>query len=167
MRKFETSSPVLTAAAAFALVAGFAVAALAIAADKPTAPSTSSAPTIPAVHSHILVETILPDAPGKALTMAKLTLDPGAAMNPHVHTGSVIVYVLSGNVRSQVGETPERVYQAGESWIEAPGAHHTVCENASLAEPAEILATLLSDAAPAPPSDSAPVDTLRPRGSSR
>src|SRR5258708_1791048 len=99
MRKFETSSPVLTAAAAFALVAGFAVAALAIAADKPTAPSTSSAPTIPAVHSHILVETILPDAPGKALTMAKLTLDPGAAMNPHVHTGSVIVYVLSGNVR--------------------------------------------------------------------
>jgi len=69
--------------------------------------------------------------------------------------------VLSGQVRSQVGDTPERVYQAGESWIEAPGAHHTVCENASLTEPAEILATLLSDAAPAAP-DAAPGDTLRP-----
>jgi quercetin dioxygenase-like cupin family protein len=168
MRKFQTSS--LASAAAFALVAGFAVvaitiAAIAIAADKPKAPSKSSPLPSPAVHSHILVETNLADAPGKALTMAKLTLDPGAAMDPHIHTGTVVVYVLSGQVRSKVGETPERVYQAGESWIEAPGAHHTVCENASLTEPAEILATLLSDAAPAAAPDAAPADTLRPRGS--
>jgi len=160
MRISRTSSLVLTAAA-LALAAGFAVAALALAADKRTVHETPNPPTAATIHSHILVETVLPDAPGKALTMAKLTLDPGAAMNPHIHTGSVIVYVLSGQVRSQVGDTPERVYQAGESWIEAPGAHHTVCENASLTEPAEILATLLSDAAPAAP-DAAPGDTLRP-----
>src|SRR5207244_1474952 len=109
-----------------------------------------------------LVETGLPDAPGKLLTMARLTLDPGVAMAPHMHTGSVIVYVLSGQVRSQVGDAPSRVYQAGESWVEAPGAHHAVCENASLTAPAEILATLLSDAAPAAAPDAAPVDTLRP-----
>jgi len=156
MRTSRTSSLKLTAAAAFGLcAAGFAIATIAIADNK------SSAPTIPTVHSHVLVETALADVPGKMLTMARLTLDPGAAMNPHMHTGSVIVYVLSGEVRSQVGDTPERVYQAGESWIEAPGAKHTVCENASLTAPAEILATLLSDAAPAA-REAAPADTLRP-----
>jgi quercetin dioxygenase-like cupin family protein len=54
-----------------------------------------------------------------------------------------MAYVISGAIRSQLEGEPARVYHAGETWSEAPGAHHTVSENASDAEPAELLAVFL------------------------
>jgi len=39
-----------------------------------------------------------------------------------------MAYVISGAIRSQVEGEPARVYQAGETWQEAPGAHHTISE---------------------------------------
>ncbi|OWA55119.1 hypothetical protein BV898_19505 [Hypsibius exemplaris] len=37
---------------------------------------------------------------------------------------------VSGSIRSQLGDEPApKVYQAGESWNENPGAHHIVSEN--------------------------------------
>ncbi|OWA55120.1 hypothetical protein BV898_19506 [Hypsibius exemplaris] len=52
---------------------------------------------------------------------------------PHRHAASafISVYVVSGSIRSQLGgESAPKVYRAGESWNENPGAHHIVSENA-------------------------------------
>ena len=43
----------------------------------------------------------------------------------------VLGYVLSGQIRSQVDGGQVRVYRAGESWKENPGALHGISENAS------------------------------------
>jgi quercetin dioxygenase-like cupin family protein len=40
---------------------------------------------------------------------------------------------------------PERVYHAGESFYELPGAHHAVSRNASATEPAKLLAVFVVD----------------------
>jgi quercetin dioxygenase-like cupin family protein len=37
------------------------------------------------------------------------------------------------------------VYGTGESWVEAPGAHHRVSENASSTEPAKLLAVFVAN----------------------
>jgi quercetin dioxygenase-like cupin family protein len=47
-------------------------------------------------------------------------------------------------VRSRV-DGVEKVYKAGQSWTEKPGAHHQASANASATEPAKILAMLIAD----------------------
>ena len=54
-----------------------------------------------------------------------------------------MAYVLSGQIRSQVDGEPARVYKPGETWYEAPGAHHVISENASSTEPATLLAVFV------------------------
>ncbi len=56
-----------------------------------------------------------------------------------------MAYVMAGMIRSQVDGEPVRTYHAGETWVECPGAHHTISENASTTEPAELLAVFLVD----------------------
>ena len=63
----------------------------------------------------------------------------------HAKSALIMAYVISGAIRSQVEGEPPRVYHAGETWSEAPGAHHTISENASATEPAELLAVFLVD----------------------
>jgi quercetin dioxygenase-like cupin family protein len=46
---------------------------------------------------------------------------------------------------SQVEGQPERIYRAGESWYETPGAHHLISRNASDTEPAKLLAVFIAD----------------------
>jgi len=53
--------------------------------------------------------------------------------------------VLEGAIRSKVNEAPERTYQAGENWIEQPGDHHQVSQNASTTAPAKLLAIFVVD----------------------
>ena len=53
--------------------------------------------------------------------------------------------MLSGSIRSQVDDSPAKVFQAGESFTENPGAHHRVSENASATEPAKLLAIFVVD----------------------
>lgn len=89
----------------------------------------------------------LPHLPGQQLTGVLVAYPPGTSSPPHHHTGrgSVVGYVLEGAVRSQVDGGPVRVYRAGESWLERPGAAHSVSENASDTEPARILAVFVAD----------------------
>jgi quercetin dioxygenase-like cupin family protein len=72
---------------------------------------------------------------------------PGDSSPPHHHTtgGSVVAYVLDGAIRSQVNGGPVTVYQAGESWLEPPGAAHSVSANASTSEPARLLAVFVAE----------------------
>lgn len=89
----------------------------------------------------------LPNPPGQKMTGVLVDYAPGGSSPPHHHTskGSVVAYVLSGSVRSKVNDGPLTVYHAGESWIEPPGAAHSVSENASATEPARLLAVFVAD----------------------
>ncbi|HET6331198.1 MAG TPA: cupin domain-containing protein [Holophagaceae bacterium] len=71
---------------------------------------------------------------------------PGESSEPHRHPFPVMVYVLEGAIRSQVEGQPEaRLYQAGESFYEAPDVTHLVSANASATEPARFLAIFTCD----------------------
>lgn len=95
-------------------------------------------PGVPARDSNI---------PGKSLIAVVVSYPPGAKSASHHHAGSAFIYayVLTGSVRSQVDDEPIKVYRTGESWYEAPGAHHKVSENASATEPAQLLAVFVVD----------------------
>lgn len=94
----------------------------------------------------------LTNVPGKSLEAVTVSYRPGAKSEAHHHANSafIMAYVISGTIRSQVEGEPARVYHAGETWSEAPGAHHTISENASPTEPAELLAVFLVDTGDGP-----------------
>jgi quercetin dioxygenase-like cupin family protein len=98
-------------------------------------------------------ETITPafaeaiaNAPGKKMTALVVEYAPGGKSSPHWHGQAfVVAYVLSGSICSGIDGGAAHVFHAGEHWIEKPGAHHTVSENASDTEPARLLAIFVAD----------------------
>jgi quercetin dioxygenase-like cupin family protein len=92
-------------------------------------------------------EHALPNAEGKSMIAVVVTCPPGAKSSPHHHAPSAFVYarVLSGSIRSQVGDEPAKVYRVGESFYEVPGAHHLISENGSDKDPASLLAVFVVD----------------------
>jgi quercetin dioxygenase-like cupin family protein len=92
-------------------------------------------------------EQALPGIPGKSLIAVIVDYAPGAASPSHTHAKSAFIYayVISGDIESQVNDGPKRVYHAGESFFELPGAHHVVSRNASSTEPAKLLAVFVVD----------------------
>ena len=117
-----------------------ALAAIALPAVAIAAPPVRS--TVTPVFQHAI-----PNIPGKSLVSVVVSYAPGAKSGSHHHAPSAFVYayVLSGAVRSQVDDEPVKVYRAGETWFEAPGAHHVISENASTSEPAQLLAVFVVD----------------------
>jgi quercetin dioxygenase-like cupin family protein len=89
----------------------------------------------------------LPDDAGRRMVAVTVDYPPGAKSLPHRHAASAFIYayVVSGAIRSQVGDEPAKVYHAGESFYEMPGSHHAVSENASDKEPARLLAVFVVD----------------------
>jgi quercetin dioxygenase-like cupin family protein len=92
------------------------------------------------------------DVSGKSLQAVTVSYPPGAKSAAHSHAKSafIMAYVITGAIRSQLEGEPARVYHAGETWSEASGAHHTISENASATEPAELLAVFLLDTGDGP-----------------
>ena len=113
----------------------------------PTAGSTHGAPLGETVT--VAADEPIPNLPGKRLVSHIVDYPPGASSAAHRHARSAFIYayVLSGEIRSQVDGEPARVYRAGETWFERPGAYHRVSANASDTEPARLLAVLIVDAA--------------------
>jgi quercetin dioxygenase-like cupin family protein len=96
--------------------------------------------------SSIVMSQKLPDVPGKTLTGLLVHYEPGGKTPKHQHPGSVMAFVVSGAVRSQNSAAgPARVYRAGEAFFEPPRSEHLVSENASLTEPASLLAIFVAD----------------------
>ena len=96
-----------------------------------------------------VLDTALPSAPGKKMTVITVAYAPGEASGPHHHAASAFLYarVLSGHIRSEVeGAGPARTYGPGEGWTEGPGAHHLMSANASTTEPATLLVVFVADA---------------------
>jgi quercetin dioxygenase-like cupin family protein len=92
-------------------------------------------------------EQTIPNIPGKSLIAVVVDYAPGGASPSHTHAKSAFIfaYVLSGEIESQVNDGPGRVFRAGESFYETPGARHSVSRNASKTEPARLLAVFVVD----------------------
>ena len=92
-------------------------------------------------------EHIIPNAQGKSMVAVIVSYPPGGKSPAHYHAQSAFIYayVLSGAIRSQVGDEPAKVYRVGEGFYEVPGSHHRISENASDKEPASLLAVFVVD----------------------
>jgi quercetin dioxygenase-like cupin family protein len=90
--------------------------------------------------------------PGKSLVAVEVSYPPGGASLPHSHAKSAFIYayVVSGAIESQVDNQPARIYTAGQSFYEEPGAHHRISRNASKSEPAKLLAVFIVDTGDTP-----------------
>ena len=86
----------------------------------------------------------LEETQGKHASMVVVTFAPGAVSDPHRHPGTVLVYVLEGEVESALDDGEPKTYKAGEGWSEHRGALHRVARNRG-DKPAKILAVLLHD----------------------
>lgn len=92
-----------------------------------------------------LFQQALPNVEGETFTSVTVEFPPGGRAAPHRHGGAfVYAYVLAGTVRSKLDDEPIRTYGEGESWFEAPGAHHVLTENASTTARAKLLVTFVS-----------------------
>ena len=92
-------------------------------------------------------ERPIDNIPGKKILAVVVDYPPGGQTPAHHHPASAFItgYVLSGAIRSQVDGGEVKIFHAGESWSERPGAHHQVSENASKTEPAKLLAIFIQD----------------------
>jgi len=112
----------------------------------------------------VVFEHALPNVEGKRIVAVVVSYPPGGKSLAHRHGAPAFIYahVLSGAIRSQVGNVPAKVYHAGEGFYEMPGSHHKVSENASDKESASILAVFVVDS-----KDDNPLTTpdQAPRGS--
>jgi quercetin dioxygenase-like cupin family protein len=87
----------------------------------------------------------LPNVPGKSITTLLVEFPPNAFTPRHRHPGSVTAYVTKGRLRSQLNEGPIETYGTGGTWFEPPGTIHSMVENPSPTEPAEIMAIFVAD----------------------
>lgn len=93
-----------------------------------------------------LVRQSLTGIPGKQFAAAIVIFPPGARAAPHRHgTAFLYAYVLQGTVRSQIEGQRVHTYRRGEGWVEQPGVHHLLTENASRTTAARLLVTFVSD----------------------
>ena len=95
----------------------------------------------------LVFEHSLPNIEGKRMVAVVVTYPPGGKSPAHRHAPSAFIFahVLSGAIRSEVGDEPAKVYRAGEGFYEMPGSHHRISENASDKEPASLLAVFVVD----------------------
>ena len=89
----------------------------------------------------------LPTVPGKSLRGVLVEYGPRGSSPSHTHAPSAFITatVIEGAVRSRINGGAERIYRAGESFVEMPGDHHAVSANASDVEPSKLLAVFVVD----------------------
>lgn len=93
-----------------------------------------------------LLQQTMPSIPGKTLTAVQVVFPPGARSVPHRHGDAFLyVYVLAGEIKSQIEGQSVHTYRKGESWCEQPGEHHVLTENASANEVARLLVVFVAD----------------------
>lgn len=106
------------------------------------AAAQSAASTSKTVFQHDLPDVAMK---GWAATVVEVSYGPGDSSRAHRHPGITLAYVLEGEIRSKVGDGPEKTYAAGEMFIETPNELHAVSGNASTTKPAKLLAVLLAE----------------------
>jgi quercetin dioxygenase-like cupin family protein len=108
--------------------------------------SASAAEPVPGKVS-LVFDRVLPNVPGKSMRGVLVEYAPGAASPAHTHPKTAFIYatVLEGAVRIRIEGEPEKVYKAGENFVEEPGSFHAVSANASDTQPAKLLAVFVLD----------------------
>jgi quercetin dioxygenase-like cupin family protein len=92
----------------------------------------------------------LPDLPGKDGMVEVVDFGPGEVSQPHRHNADLFVYVLEGNIVTQVeGEAPKNL-KTGDVFYESPTDVHVVSRNASATKPAKLLVFYVKDKGAAP-----------------
>lgn len=142
-----------------AAIAGIAVAAVGLAAAA--APRQATPPS----RSRIALSRALPPMDGREIrvTVVDVSYPPGGANASHTHPCPVVGYVLEGALRMRVGDGPEVVYRAGDTFYETAGDVHRTSANASATEPARFLAYFTCDRDVAQLSVPTPADAGRGR----
>jgi quercetin dioxygenase-like cupin family protein len=116
-----------------ALVAGIALGySTALAQERPAFPKSES-----------VLKQALDDIEGKEVRLDVVTFAPRAAAPPHKHPGHVFVYVLEGEIVSQLNDGPAETFKAGDSFYEPTNGVHAVTRNPSGTEPAKILVMMI------------------------
>lgn len=92
-------------------------------------------------------EHAISNIPGKSLIALEVDYPPGGASIPHTHAKSsfIYAYVVEGSIESKVNSEKPKIYQAGQSWFEEPGAVHSISRNVSKTKPAKLLAVFVVD----------------------
>ena len=103
-------------------------------------PAGSTLDTVEPIGSYAL-----PNVPGKRVTIVRVFYGPGGFTRAHRHAGSVTAYITKGEIRSQLSGGPVETFKVGQSFFEPPGATHLVSANASITEPAELIAVFVAD----------------------
>ena len=85
----------------------------------------------------------LPDDPQKRITAMLVDFPPAAYSPEHHHEASLYVYVLKGEIRSQLQGRPAQIFKAGDSFHEPEGSIHLFAENLSTRESAQALAVFV------------------------
>jgi quercetin dioxygenase-like cupin family protein len=108
-------------------------------------PNASFSP--PKDRARVVLSTPLPALDGNHLktTLVEVNYGPGEASPRHSHPCAVVGYVVEGALRMRVEGEPERTYQAGSSFYEAPNGVHAVSANASATVPAKFVAYFVCD----------------------
>lgn len=101
---------------------------------------TGSQDVVEPISSHAL-----PNVAGKRVTIVRVFYGPGGFTPAQQHAGSVTAYITKGEVRSQLAGGPVETFGVGQSFFEPPGATHLVSANASMTEPAELIAVFVAD----------------------
>lgn len=91
-----------------------------------------------------ILEHAIDGMPGLQFSVVRVRYAPGESGGAHHHTAPLVGYVVSGALRSRVGDGPERVYPAGESFYEPANAVHHVSANASATEPVTFIAVFVT-----------------------
>lgn len=107
----------------------------------------SSSPNAAKERGHILLTPPLSELNSQRLraVLVEVRYGPGEGSHPHSHPCPVIGYVLEGAIRTQVKGEPEAIYNAGQSFYEAPNGVHLLAANASNTRPAKFVAFFVCD----------------------
>jgi quercetin dioxygenase-like cupin family protein len=105
----------------------------------------SNAAARPRAVQHPIACEKLPNVPGKSITTLLVEFPPNAFTPRHRHPGSVTAYVTKGTLRSQLNDGPVGTFGVGGTWFEPPGTIHSMVENPSPTESAEIMAIFVAD----------------------
>jgi quercetin dioxygenase-like cupin family protein len=92
----------------------------------------------------MILEHAIDGLPGRQFSVIRVRYAPGEAGPSHYHTAPLVAYVVSGALRSRVGDGPARVYHTGDVFYEPPNAIHHVSGNASMTEPVTFIAVFVA-----------------------
>jgi quercetin dioxygenase-like cupin family protein len=115
--------------------------------DVPAQVSADQASSKMAGHSQVPFSHSLPQLDGGHLkvSIVEVIYGPGESSPPHSHPCAVVGHIVEGAYRTQVKGESEAIYQAGQSFYEAPNGIHLVSANGSGKEPVKFIAYFVCD----------------------